>query len=41
MSKTAKMILIGIVAVLVLLGIGWKVLAPRVLAGVKGLLISR
>lgn len=41
MSKTVKMILIGIVAVLVLLGIGWKVLAPRVLAGVKGLLISQ
>ena len=34
MSKTVKMILIGIVAVLVLLGIGWKVLALRVLAGV-------
>jgi len=41
MSKTQKIILVSFVALLIAAGIAWKVVAPRVLAGVQGLLLSQ
>ena len=41
MSKTQKIMLATAVALLIAAGIAWKVLAPRVLAGVQGLLLSQ
>lgn len=41
MSKTPKVILASVMALLVTSGIAWKVAAPKVLAGVQGLLLSQ
>jgi len=41
MSKTQKIILASVMALLVTSGIAWKVAAPKVLAGVHGLLLSQ
>ncbi len=40
-SKTLKIILASVVVLLITAGVAWKVAAPRVLAGVQGLLLSQ
>lgn len=41
MSKTVKIVLAGLAILLVVAGAAWKMAAPRVLAGVQGLLLSQ
>ena len=41
MTKTQKMILGSLLAAVLAAGLAWKAVAPRVLAGVQGMLLSQ